>query len=63
MDINTTAVAGEVSEQNTNESAREGRDVPFWEAFQFWLKLGLISFAGPAGQIAIMHKELVDHRR
>jgi chromate transporter len=37
--------------------------VPFWQAFRFWLKLGFISFGGPAGQIAIMHEELVDRRR
>ncbi len=35
----------------------------FAEAFRFWLKLGFISFGGPAGQIAIMHQELVEHRR
>jgi len=33
------------------------------EAFAFWLKLGFISFGGPAGQIAIMHEELVERRR
>ena len=33
------------------------------EAFRFWLKLGFISFGGPAGQIAIMHRELVERRR
>ncbi|MEO5819881.1 MAG: chromate efflux transporter [Vicinamibacteraceae bacterium] len=33
------------------------------EATRFWLKLGFISFGGPAGQIAIMHRELVDERR
>ena len=37
--------------------------VPFAEAFWFWLKLGLISFGGPAGQIAIMHRELVENKR
>jgi chromate transporter len=37
--------------------------VPFGEAFRFWLKLGFISFGGPAGQIAIMHRELVEQRR
>ena len=33
------------------------------EALLFWLKLGFISFGGPAGQIAIMHQELVERRR
>ncbi|HYE38741.1 MAG TPA: chromate transporter, partial [Ramlibacter sp.] len=41
-----------------------GRDaVPFAEALMFWLKLGFISFGGPAGQIAIMHRELVEQKR
>ena len=37
--------------------------IGFWQAFGFWLKLGFISFGGPAGQIAIMHEELVVRRR
>src|SRR5688572_33162420 len=37
--------------------------IPFWDAFRFWLKLGFISFGGPAGQIAVMHQELVERRR
>ncbi|MSP96263.1 MAG: chromate efflux transporter [Betaproteobacteria bacterium] len=37
--------------------------VPLREAFWFWLKLGFISFGGPAGQISIMHQELVERRR
>ena len=37
--------------------------VSFRDAFRFWLKLGFISFGGPAGQIAIMHSELVERRR
>ena len=39
------------------------QSVSFWEAFRFWLKLGFISFGGPAGQIAILHQELVERRR
>jgi chromate transporter len=37
--------------------------VSFAEALRFWLKLAFISFGGPAGQIAIMHAELVERRR
>ena len=33
------------------------------EALKFWLRLGFISFGGPAGQIAIMHRELVEEKR
>jgi chromate transporter len=37
--------------------------ISFAEALRFWLKLGFISFGGPAGQIALMHTELVERRR
>ena len=44
-------------------SADRPAPVGFWVALRFWLKLGFISFGGPAGQIAIMHSELVERRR
>ena len=37
--------------------------VLFVEALRFWIKLGFISFSSPAGQIAIMSRELVERRR
>ena len=37
--------------------------IPFGEALKFWAKLGFISFGGPAGQIAVLHQELVEKRR
>jgi chromate transporter len=35
----------------------------FWQALKFWFKLGFISFGGPAGQISIMHHELVEQKK
>jgi chromate transporter len=37
--------------------------ISFAEAFRVWLKIGWLSFGGPAGQIALMHRELVERRR
>lgn len=38
-------------------------EVSFKEAILFWLKLGFISFGGPAGQISVMHQELVEQKK
>jgi chromate transporter len=46
-----------------SESAAPLRHPTFIEAFRFWFKLGFISFGGPAGQIAIMHAELVEKKK
>jgi chromate transporter len=49
--------------RTTTDLSRPPTTVSFREAVSFWLKLGFISFGGPAGQIAIMHTELVERRR
>ena len=49
---------------STIEEVAEGPErVSFLEAFLYWLKLGFISFGGPAGQIALMHRILVEEKR
>ncbi len=45
------------------ETGNATKSVGFWEAFWFWVRLGFINFGGPAGQIAIMHRELVEKKR
>src|SRR5690349_13752244 len=39
-----------------------GAEIRFIEAFRVWLRIGWLSFGGPAGQIALMHRELVEKR-
>ncbi len=46
-----------------NNGNTASRHVSFSEALRFWVKLGFINFGGPAGQIAMMHRELVERRR
>ena len=52
-----------VEATSPNNLTEAPEKVSFWQALAFWLKLGFISFGGPAGQIAIMHEELVVRRR
>ncbi|QDZ27497.1 chromate efflux transporter [Noviherbaspirillum sp. UKPF54] len=47
----------------TPTSLQRPAPVGIGAAFRYWLKLGFISFGGPAGQIALMHADLVERRR
>ena len=47
----------------TQDIIEKPAPVSFSEALVYWLKLGFISFGGPAGQISMMHQELVEKRR
>ena len=60
--IQTNRPPGGKIRVDVTEAPIQTRRVSFAEAFRFWVKLGFISFGGPAGQIAIMHRELVDRR-
>ncbi|WP_044874503.1 chromate efflux transporter [Pseudomonas sp. LFM046] len=53
----------ETTVRSAEQSPASSAPIGLFEAFLFWLKLGFISFGGPAGQIAIMHQELVERRR
>lgn len=46
-----------------DEIEKPPEHVSFMDAFLYWLKLGFISFGGPAVQISMMHQELVEKRR
>src|SRR5690242_10906905 len=47
----------------TNDTRADvGHDVRIGEAFRVWLRVAILSFGGPAGQIAVMHRILVDEK-
>src|SRR3954453_17110312 len=47
----------------TSQAHQPAHNVPFRDAFRVWLRVAALSFGGPAGQIAVMHRILVDERR
>jgi chromate transporter len=53
----------DTSQQQLSDSTQPPEPVTLTQAFWYWLKLGFISFGGPAGQIAIMHQDLVERKR
>jgi chromate transporter len=61
MKVNTVKENLQAAHEERNQLTN--RHPTFGEAFRFWLKLGFISFGGPAGQISIMHHELVDQKK
>jgi chromate transporter len=46
-----------------SEQEQRPQRVPFGEALRVWAHIGLFSFGGPAGQVALMHRELVERRK
>ncbi|WP_119681209.1 chromate efflux transporter [Indioceanicola profundi] len=52
------------SNSNHTNSSRTGVELPtLSQAFRVWLRIALLSFGGPAGQIAVMHRILVEEKR
>ena len=52
-----------ISERAADPVAARGHGVTFGEAFRVWLRVAALSFGGPAGQIAVMHRILVEEKR
>src|SRR3989304_180335 len=60
---NTPPTEHHPTEHHQTEQMPAPLPVTLAQAFVYWLKLGFISFGGPAGQIAIMHHDLVEKKR
>ena len=52
----------DIATNETNSEADAGHGISFGEAFRVWLRVALLSFGGPAGQIAVMHRILVEEK-
>src|ERR1700716_3284430 len=52
----------DVAAETKVTEADAGHGISFGEAFRVWLRVALLSFGGPAGQIAVMHRILVEEK-
>src|SRR5258708_3406919 len=52
----------DIASNETTTEAGAGHGISFGEAFRVWLRVALLSFGGPAGQIAVMHRILVEEK-
>lgn len=52
----------DLAANHTSTKADAGHGISFGEAFRVWLRVALLSFGGPAGQIAVMHRILVEEK-
>ena len=59
-DSQTNQNTGNSTDSNYNAF---GHEIGFGEALRVWLRIALLSFGGPAGQIAVMHRILVDEKQ
>jgi len=56
-------MAGRADEREALEAPPADHGIPFSEALKVWIRVALLSFGGPAGQIAVMHRILVEEKR
>ncbi|MGO7580582.1 chromate transporter, partial [Rhizobium ruizarguesonis] len=61
MRMTANAPGGKTAEEDAGEEHHQG--VSFGEAFKVWLRVAALSFGGPTGQIAVMHRIIVDEKR
>ncbi|MEK1862107.1 MAG: chromate transporter, partial [Rhizobium leguminosarum] len=61
VEMTDSAPGGKMAEEDAGEGHHHG--VSFGEAFRVWLRVAALSFGGPAGQIAVMHRIIVDEKR
>ena len=61
VEMTDNAPGGKTAEEDAGEEHHHG--VSFGEAFRVWLRVAALSFGGPAGQIAVMHRIIVDEKR
>jgi chromate transporter len=62
-DTDSQVAVGDTSDGGVGGKSKKLRSIPLREAFVVWLRVAALSFGGPAGQIAVMHRIVVEEKR